>query len=198
MSVKKFRAEELRRMNGQEGLILQGCGGELQDWVDGINDMLIKSDILFDGTKFKAENCLAFENEGLTNLLFPFSEDVKLNMGKLAMWRLQTHSNFGGKWLSDYVDNRLGGFIPEKASEQKKPDCKLIGEDGNIFNLMGIASKILRQNGMAEEAVEMRDRVRALGSYDEALCIIGEYVNITGGDESSDEDMDNSMEFGGM
>ena len=198
MSVKKIRAEELRRMNGQEGLILQGCGGELQDWVDGINDMLIKSDILFDGTKFKAENCLAFENEGLTNLLFPFSEDVKLNMGKLAMWRLQTHSNFGGKWLSDYVDNRLGGFIPEKASEQKKPECKLIGENGNIFNLMGIASRTLRENGMMEEAAEMRDRVRASGSYDEALCIIGEYVNITGGDESSDEDMDNSMEFGGM
>jgi len=197
MSVKKIRAEELRRMNGQEGLILQGCSGELQDWVDGINDMLIKSDILFDGTKFKAENCLAFENEGLTNLLFPFSEDVKLNMGKLAMWRLQTHSNFGGKWLSDYVDNRLGGFIPEKASEQKKPDCKLIGEDGNIFNLMGIASKILRQNGMAEEAVEMRDRIRASGSYDEALCIIGEYVNITGGDDL-DECEDESMEFGGM
>ena len=197
MSVKKIRADELRRMNGQEGLILQGCSGELQDWVDGINDMLIKSDILFDGTKFKAENCLAFENEGLTNLLFPFSEDVKLNMGKLAMWRLQTHSNFGGKWLSDYVDNRLGGFIPEKASEQKKPDCKLIGEDGNIFNLMEIASKILRQNGMAEEAVEMRDRIRASGSYDEALCIIGEYVNITGGDDL-DECEDESMEFGGM
>lgn len=189
MSVKKIRAEELRRMNGQEGLILQGCGGELQDWVDGINDMLIKSDILPDGTKFKAENCLAFENEGLTNLLFPFSEDVKLNMGKLAMWRLQTHSEFSGKWLSDYVDNRLGGFIPEKALEQKKPDCKLIGEDGNIFNLMGIASRTLRKNGMAEEAVEMRDRIRASGSYDEALCIIGEYVNITGGDESSGEEM---------
>lgn len=197
MSVKKIRAEELRRMNGQEGLILQGCGGELQDWVDGINDMLIKSDILFDGTKFKAENCLAFENEGLTNLLFPFSEDVKLNMGKLAMWRLQTHSNFGGKWLSDYVDNRLGGFIPEKASEQKKPDCKLIGEDGNIFNLMGIASRTLRQNGMAEQAVEMRDRIRASGCYDEALCIIGEYINITGGDDL-DECEDESMEFGGM
>ena len=197
MSVKKIRAEELRRMNGQEGLILQGCSGELQDWVDGINDMLIKSDILFDGTKFKAEYCLAFDNEGLTNLLLPFSVNVKLYIGKLAMWRLQTHSNFGGKWLSDYVDNRLGGFIPEKASEQKKPDCKLIGEDGNIFNLMGIASKILRQNGMAEEAVEMRDRIRASGSYDEALCIIGEYVNITGGDDL-DECEDESMEFGGM
>lgn len=194
MSIKKIRAEELRRMNGQEGLILQGCGGELQDWVDGINDMLIKSDILFDGTKFKAENCLAFENEGLTNLLFPFSEDVKLNMGKLAMWRLQTHSNFGGKWLSDYVDNRLGGFIPE---EKQKPDCKLIGEDGNVFNLLGIASRTLRQNGMAEQAVEMRDRVCSSSSYGEALCIIGDYVNITGGDNVA-ENMDDGMEFGGM
>ena len=197
MSVKKIRAEELRRMNGQEGLILQGCGGELQDWVDGINDMLIKSDILFDGTKFKAENCLAFENEGLTNLLFPFSEDVKLNMGKLAMWRLQTHENFGGEWLSDYVNNKLGGFLSEETAERKKPDCKLIGEDGNIFNLMGIASRTLRQNGMAEQAVEMRDRICASGSYGEALCIIGDYVNITG-DADLDECEDESMEFGGM
>ncbi len=197
MSVKKIRAEELRRMNGQEGLILQGCGGELQDWVDGINDMLIKSDILLDGTKFKAENCLAFENEGLTNLLFPFSEDVKLNMGKLAMWRLQTHENFGGEWLSDYVNNKLGGFLSEETAERKKPYCKLIGEDGNIFNLMGIASRTLRQNGMAEQAVEMRDRICASGSYGEALCIIGDYVNITG-DADLDECEDESMEFGGM
>jgi len=195
MSIKQIKAEELRRMNGREGLILQGCGGSLDEWVDGINDMLTKSEILLNGTKFKAENCLAFANEGLTNLLFPFSEDVKLNMGKLAMWRLQTHSQFSGKWLSDYVVNRLGGFVSEK---KQKPNCKLIGEDGNIFNLMGIASRTLRQNGMAQEAVEMRDRIRASGSYDEALCIIGEYVNITGGDESSDEDMNDSMEFGGM
>ncbi len=62
--------------------------------------------------------------------------------------------------------------------EKEKPDCKLIGEDGNIFNLIGIASRTLRENGMADEAVEMRDRIRASKSYDEALCIIGEYVTI--------------------
>lgn len=76
-------------------------------------------------------------------------------------------------------------------STKKKPDCKLIGEDGNIFNLMGIVSRTLRQNGMADEAVEMRDRIRESGSYDEALCIIGDYVNITGDDEN--EDMDEGM-----
>lgn len=193
MSVKQINTDDLRRMKGTEGLILQGCGGSLDEWVDGINDMFTESEILLNGTKFKAENCCAFENEGLTNLMFPFSEDVKLDVGKLAMWRLQTHENFGGKWLSDYVDNRLGGFV----DKQQKPDCKLIGEDGNIFNLMGIASKTLRQNGMAEQAVEMRDRICASGSYGEALCIIGDYVNITG-DDDLDECEDESMEFGGM
>jgi hypothetical protein len=29
------------------------------------------------------------------------------------MWRLQTHEQFGGTWLSDYVPNRLGGFVSE-------------------------------------------------------------------------------------
>ena len=63
-----------------------------------------------------------------------------------------------------------------------KPDAKLIGEDGNIFNLMGIASRALKRNGQSEQATEMCSRIMASGSYESALCIIGEYVNITGGD----------------
>lgn len=120
MSVKKINAEDLRRMKGKEGLILQGCGGELQEWVDGINSELTKANILLDGAKFKAENCSVFENEDLTCLLFPFSEDVKLDMGKLAIWRLQTHEAFGSTWLSDYVNNRLGGFISEETEKRQK------------------------------------------------------------------------------
>lgn len=187
MSVKRITTDDLRKMKDKEGLVLQGCGGELQEWVDGINGELTKANILLGGTKFKAENCSVFENEGLTCLLFPFTADVKLDMGKLAMWRLRTHEQFGGTWLSDYVPNKLGGFVAEITAEKKKPDCKLIGEDGNIFNLMGIASRTLRQNGMADEAVEMRDRIRESGSYDKALCIIGEYVNITGSDEMNED-----------
>lgn len=80
-------------------------------------------------------------------------------------------------------------------AERKKPDCELIGQDGNIFNLMGIASRTLRRNGMAEEATEMCTRIRESGSYDAALCIIGEYVNITGPNEdiSDDEGFTQSM-----
>ncbi len=63
-------------------------------------------------------------------------------------------------------------------NKRNKPDCKLIGEDGNIFNLMARASRTLRENDLSEEAKEMRECITSSGSYDEALCIIGEYVNI--------------------
>ena len=86
---------------------------------------------------------------------------------------------------------QAGGFVDEAAPEREKPDCRLIGEDGNIFNLMGLAARTLRHNGLAEQASEMTGRITGCGSYDEALCIIGEYVNITGEDES--EDMDEGM-----
>ena len=63
-------------------------------------------------------------------------------------------------------------------NKRNKPDCKLVSEDGNIFNLMARASRTLRENDLSEEAAEMRERITSSGSYDEALCIIGEYVNI--------------------
>ena len=190
--ISHIPAENLRRKQDTEGLVLQGCGGDPQDWLDGINDMLTREDILLDGTRFS--ECAVFEHEGHTNILFPFRDDVKLDMGRLAMWRLQTHGDFGGTWLSDYVPNRLGGFEDtekKQAQKQSKPDCPLIGQDGNIFNLTGIAARTLRRSGLSDRASEMTNRVYASGSYYEALNIIGEYVNITSVDEPHDsEDFD--------
>lgn len=181
--MKELTTEQLRQMEGQEGLVLQGCGGDLQEWVDGINGLLTEAQILCGGSKFQSEDVAVFRHDGLTNLYFPF-EGVELKMGRLAMWRLQTHEQFGGTWLSDYVPNRLGGFLPEQ-QERQKPDCELIGQDGNIFALIGIASRTLRRHGMEEQAREMQDRITGgdCPSYDAALSIIGEYVNITGSDE---------------
>ena len=176
MSINHIETEDLRRMEGKGGLILQGCGGELQEWLDGINEMFTEAGILKNGAKF--QDIFAFEYNDSPCLLYPF-EGVDLEIGKLAMWRLQTHETFGGTWLSDFVPNRLGGFIGEPAPEPEKPDCALIGQDGNIFNLVGIAERTLREHGLTDQAKEMKDRVFASGSYGEALCIIGEYVNIT-------------------
>lgn len=185
MSMKQVTTEELRRMKGYEGLVLQGCDGDLKEWQQSINDIFTDEGLLLDSTKF--ENIYVFQYNGVTNLIFPFDETVKLNIAKLAIWRLQYHEKFGGMWLSDYVENRLGGFVSEKQQEQErpKPDCPLIGQDGNIFNLMGIASRTLRKNGLSEQATQMCSRIQeTAGSYYEALNIIGEYVNITSVEES--------------
>lgn len=185
MTIKNITTNDLRKMNNKEGLILQGCGGEVKEWVDGINDILTENGILLDDTKF--DNVSVFQNEGVTCILYPF-DNVHLDVGKLSMWRLQSYTAFAGTWLSNYVDNKLGGFEPEQNKAEKvKPDCELIGQDGNIFNLMGIASHTLKQNGMADEAKEMCSRVTSSGSYCEALNIIGDYVNITDGSEQSDD-----------
>lgn len=77
-------------------------------------------------------------------------------------------------------------------SKQNKPDCPLIREDGNIFNLVGIAVRTLKRNSLSKEATEMTEKVFGSGSYEEALGIIGEYVNITSVDEPG-EDMDMGM-----
>ena len=69
--------DDLRRMRNTEGLILQGCGGPLDEWIDGINDLLTKEDILLDGSTFK--DAVVFENEGLTNLLFKMDDDVRFH-----------------------------------------------------------------------------------------------------------------------
>lgn len=185
MSMKQVTTEELRRMKGYEGLVLQGCDGDLKEWQQSINDIFTDEGLLLDSTKF--ENIYVFQYNRVTNLIFPFDETVKLNIAKLAIWRLQYHEKFGGMWLSDYVENRLGGFVSEKQQEQErpKPDCPLIGQDGNIFNLMGIASRTLRKNGLSEQATQMCSRIQeTAGSYYEALNIIGEYVNITSVEES--------------
>ena len=58
----------------------------------------------------------------------------------------------------------------------KKPKMQLLGQDGNIFAIMGRASRLLKNNGQREKAKEMCDRVTASKSYAEALGIISEYV----------------------
>ena len=171
-SLKQITTEDLRRMDGQEGLILQGCGGGLREWVDGINDILTEEGILLDGSRF--EEVSVFQHQGLTNLLFPF-DGVKLDVGKLAVWRLQTHGQFGGTWLSDYVPNRLEGYLAEQ--EQRKPAMRLEGRDGNIFSILGRAARLLKGAGQKDQAEEMFRRVTSSGSYGEALHIISEYVD---------------------
>ena len=100
MSIQKISTEQLRRMRDQEGLILQGCGGAPQEWLDGINQILTEEGILKKGTRF--EEAYTFKHEGLTCLLFPFKEGMSIEMGRLAI----------------YVSGRLG-----RAGSENRPDA---------------------------------------------------------------------------
>ena len=116
MSIKTIATEDLRRMSDKEGIVFQGCGGDPQEWLDGINVLLTDEGVLKNGSKF--ENICVFKHESLTNILFPFEDGVELDMGKFAIWRLLSHGQFGGTWLSDYVPNSLGGFLPKNFAER--------------------------------------------------------------------------------
>ena len=94
-TVRQITTDDLRHMEDKEGLILQGCGGPPQEWVDGINDLLTEAGILLNASAFETESVSSFQHDGVTCLLFPF-EGVELDMGRLAMWRLQTHGQFAG------------------------------------------------------------------------------------------------------
>lgn len=190
--MKQLSLSELRTMTNHEGLVLQGCGGDLHEWIDGINELFTDSGILKNGSSFTEVS--TFEKDGLTNLLFSM-DGVDLDMGKLAMWRLQSHETFGGTWLSDYLVNKLGVISAEEPRHSEKPDCPLIGADGNVFNLMGIASRTLKAHGLQDQAKEMRERITQSGSYDEALCILGEYVNITSVNEEQSSGFEMTQQF---
>lgn len=75
MKINQITLTDLRRMNGKEGLILQGCGGEIKEWMDGINKMLTDKGILLDDTKF--EHVSVFQNDGVTCILYPFENVLK-------------------------------------------------------------------------------------------------------------------------
>ena len=67
----------------------------------------------------------------------------------------------------------------EESKEQpvsKRPKMKLVGMDGNIFSILGRASRLLKENGQPEQAKEMSNRVYQSGDYYKALNIISEYV----------------------
>jgi len=59
-----------------------------------------------------------------------------------------------------------------------KPKAKVVGQDGNVFNLIGICAKALKKANQADKAEEMQGKIFNCGSYDEALVIMAEYCDL--------------------
>jgi len=62
--------------------------------------------------------------------------------------------------------------------ENLKPQCKLIGINGNVFNIIATVSKTLRNAGLRYKAVEFSDRAVQQESYDDVLRLCMEYVDV--------------------
>ncbi|NCB43394.1 MAG: hypothetical protein EOM59_12355 [Clostridia bacterium] len=63
-----------------------------------------------------------------------------------------------------------------------KPVCKLIGQNGNVFNLIGITRKTLKDHGLQQELDQFDQRFNEIkdnsGSYYDVLNLIAEFVTV--------------------
>lgn len=70
--------------------------------------------------------------------------------------------------------------------ELQKPICNIYGAVV-LPEILGLVSKTLKQNNMFDESKEMIERATLSYSYDEALDIIGEYVEVVEEREEEEE-----------
>ena len=63
-----------------------------------------------------------------------------------------------------------------------KPECQLIGKNGNVFNLIGIVKATLRENGLHTELGLFNEELEGLqengGRYEDVLILILKYVDV--------------------
>lgn len=130
----------------KEGIVLTGCGGDLDQWRHGVSGQLVEDDIVsVDGVhQFDDDGGAIFEfgdlfseafftvtvkeadkpdSGGRTDLVMVFSEHTKLDMGKMAMWRIR----YGEcSWVSDFkvnYANQYGVEVVEEFDDDDQGDC---------------------------------------------------------------------------
>ena len=169
--IKKINQSEVKKLRNTncEYLVLQGCGGDYDEWIDGITNTLKDNGIVPDSFSF--DEIYLFEKDGVTNIAFALN-NKSIDISKLAMFRLKIRNEFGAMWLSDYIDN----YLKDVREVNKKPKAPIVGADGNVFNLIGICSQALKRVGYYDQAKEMTNRVTNSHSYEDALSIMLEYI----------------------
>lgn len=60
---------------------------------------------------------------------------------------------------------------------EDRPECQLIGTDGNVFAIIGTVSRCLKRAGLRDRAAEWQERAVACDSYDAVLRLTFEHVD---------------------
>ncbi len=103
MEIKNISLKQVLRMKKEEGLVIECLD---QEDLDDILNFFIDHGIITDKEAFKT--VYFFDNEGIKQALLRFdhlrSPECLCPIGKLAIFRIQTHCVLAGTWLSDFID----------------------------------------------------------------------------------------------
>ena len=131
------------------------------------------------------------EGTGGRNDLF-FSVTPEDSM-KIAVKRLL----YGMRWWEDVLGNDGGALYPKEIlekyeqswawgegtkllpKEEEKPECELTGQNGNVFNIIGLVQKALKRAGQSDKAKEFGEKAFSSESYDAVIALAMEYVEVT-------------------
>ncbi|MCL6505902.1 MAG: hypothetical protein K6T59_02655 [Bryobacteraceae bacterium] len=67
---------------------------------------------------------------------------------------------------------------PNRTTDGRKPACKLVGTDGNVFSVIGRVKEALKKAGRDDHAREFVEKAFRAGCYDEVLRLCMEYVEV--------------------
>lgn len=104
LNIDVSELEDIKNKCDYEFIVFQGCGGDIQEWIDGVTKIFVDNNIVDKSFSFK--EIYKFQYNGLINLMFDLN-DKNIDFGKLAILRLNLRQTFGAMWLSDYIDNNL-------------------------------------------------------------------------------------------
>jgi len=90
---------------GEEGLVMLGCSGKIDEWKQQLTDDLVEEKVGKGKYKdfFKKDVLLLETTKGRHDLVFFFKKNTKLDIGKMAAWRLGWGNQ--ASWWSDYIVN---------------------------------------------------------------------------------------------
>ena len=106
--MQNIKGKQLENLYKTSAYTIIGCGGSLDEWVNGYNEMLAEQKIgtpeegyTYTGKDVNAQYGLQGSNRFSDDLVFLSFKLNGLDLGKLAMFRLR----MGDKWFDDLIDN---------------------------------------------------------------------------------------------
>ena len=73
-------------------------------------------------------------------------------------------------------------YLGSCGEAEMKPECYLIGKNGNVFNLIALVRKTLRDNELSCELeqfdADFEELKKTGGNYDDVLVLIMKYVEV--------------------